>query len=115
MEQHLLAIGEVAERSGLAPSAIRFYEARSLVRAIRTGGNQRRFARADIRRLSFALIAQRLGLSKSIVSQRVADLEARSPAALAEVEALLRKTYPLLTIVDQRAGQRQTCVRGLGH
>ena len=57
----LLTIGDLARRTGLTVSAIRFYEARGLVRAIRTGGNQRRFARADIRRLSFALIALSLG------------------------------------------------------
>jgi MerR family redox-sensitive transcriptional activator SoxR len=64
-----LSIGELARRTGLSVSAIRFYEARGLVRADRGSGNQRRFARADIRRLSFALIAQQLGLS-------VADIEA---------------------------------------
>jgi MerR family redox-sensitive transcriptional activator SoxR len=59
----MLTIGEIAGRTGLSVSAIRFYEARGLVSAIRTSGNQRRFLRSDIRRLSFALIAQRLGLS----------------------------------------------------
>ena len=58
----LLSIGDLSRRTGLSVSAIRFYEARGLVAAIRTGGNQRRFMRSDIRRLSFALIAQRLGL-----------------------------------------------------
>ena len=59
----LLTIGELSRRTGLSVSAIRFYEARGLVGAIRTGGNQRRFMRSDIRRLSFALIAQRCGLT----------------------------------------------------
>lgn len=60
-----LSIGELSQRVGLSVSAIRFYESRGLVRAIRSGGNQRRFMRSDIRRLSFALIAQRLGLTLS--------------------------------------------------
>lgn len=59
----LLTIGDLARRTGLSVSAIRFYEARGLVSPIRTSGNQRRFLRSDIRRLSFALIAQQLGLS----------------------------------------------------
>lgn len=59
----LITIGELARRTGLSVSAIRFYEARGLVNSVRSAGNQRRFARADIRRLSFALIAQQLGLS----------------------------------------------------
>jgi MerR family redox-sensitive transcriptional activator SoxR len=57
-----LSIGDLARRTGLSVSAIRFYETRGLVTATRGAGNQRRFARADIRRLSFALIAQQLGL-----------------------------------------------------
>jgi hypothetical protein len=53
-----LSIGQLARRTGLSVSAIRYYEARGLVRATRGAGNQRRFMRSDIRRLSFALIAQ---------------------------------------------------------
>jgi MerR family redox-sensitive transcriptional activator SoxR len=59
----LITIGELASRTGLSVSAIRFYGARGLVEPIRTRGNQRRFLRSDIRRLSFALIAQRCGLT----------------------------------------------------
>src|ERR1700749_950064 len=70
----LLSIGELARRTGLSVSAIRFYEARGLVRALRSAGNQRRFARADIRRLSFALIAQRLGFSLAEIDADLAAL-----------------------------------------
>jgi MerR family redox-sensitive transcriptional activator SoxR len=70
----LLSIGDLARRTGLTVSAIRFYEARGLVRAIRTGGNQRRFMRSDIRRLSFALIAQRLGLTLAEIESELATL-----------------------------------------
>jgi MerR family redox-sensitive transcriptional activator SoxR len=70
----LLTIGELARRTGLSVSAIRFYEARGLVGAIRTGGNQRRFMRSDIRRLSFALIAQRCGLSLAGIEAELASL-----------------------------------------
>lgn len=59
----LLSIGDLARRTGLSVSAIRFYEGKGLVEPLRTRGNQRRFLRSDIRRLSFALIAQKLGLS----------------------------------------------------
>lgn len=58
-----LSIGELSRRTGISVSAIRFYEDKRLVEPMRTGGNQRRFLRSDIRRLSFILIAQRLGLS----------------------------------------------------
>jgi MerR family redox-sensitive transcriptional activator SoxR len=70
----LLTIGDLARRTGLAVSAIRFYEARGLVRAVRTRGNQRRFARSDIRRLSFALIAQRMGLSLGEIEAELSSL-----------------------------------------
>lgn len=59
----LLPIGTLAARTGLSVSAIRFYEAKGLLEPIRTGGGQRRFLRSDIRRLSFVLIAQRMGLT----------------------------------------------------
>ncbi|HUE79578.1 MAG TPA: redox-sensitive transcriptional activator SoxR [Sphingomicrobium sp.] len=76
----LLTIGQLALRTGLSVSAIRFYEARGLVSAIRTAGNQRRFLRSDIRRLSFALIAQRLGLSIGEIETELATLpEGRAP------------------------------------
>ena len=76
----LLTIGELARRTGLSVSAIRFYEARGLVTAVRTSGNQRRFLRSDIRRLSFALIAQRLGLSLGEIETELATLpQGRTP------------------------------------
>lgn len=58
-----LTIGEVAARTGLAVSAIRFYEAEGLVTPWRNAGGQRRFQRADIRKLSFVLIAQKFGFT----------------------------------------------------
>ncbi len=58
-----LAIGELADRTGLAVSAIRYYEAEGLVSAVRNAGGHRRFLRSDIRRLSFILIAQQFGFS----------------------------------------------------
>lgn len=70
----LLPIGELARRTGLAVSAIRFYEDKGLVRSLRTNGNQRRFLRSDIRRLSFVLIAQKLGLGLSEIEAELSTL-----------------------------------------
>jgi len=76
----LLSIGELSDRTGLSVSAIRFYEARGLVSAVRSSGNQRRFPRAEIRRLSFAMVAQRLGLSLGEISAELATLpQGRAP------------------------------------
>lgn len=78
----LLPIGDLARRTGLSVSAIRFYEEKGLVEAFRTRGNQRRFLRSDIRRLSFILIAQKLGLSLSEIEQALAGLpQGRTPNA----------------------------------
>ncbi len=58
-----LPIGELARRTGLSVSAIRYYETQGLVASERNSGGQRRFLRSDIRRLSFVLIAQRFGFT----------------------------------------------------
>ena len=75
-----IPIGEVAERTGLSVSAIRFYESAGLVSPTRNAGGQRRFLRSDIRRLSFVLIAQQLGFSIEEIRSRLDRLpEQRTP------------------------------------
>ncbi len=86
----LLSIGELSRRTGMSVSAIRFYESRGLVTAVRTGGTQRRFARADIRRLSFALIAQQLGLSLAEISAALSTLPQRRTPTRADWQAISR-------------------------
>ena len=74
------AIGDLAKRTGLSVSAIRFYETRGLVSPYRNSGGQRRFEPSDIRRLSFVMIAQKLGLSLEEISAALASLpEGRTP------------------------------------
>ena len=58
-----LTIAAVAARTGLAPSAIRFYEDQRLIRPWRNASGQRRFARSDLRRLGFVMIAQQCGFT----------------------------------------------------
>ena len=77
----ILPIGVLAQRTGLAVSAIRFYEEKGLITALRTSGNQRRFLRSDIRRLSFILIAQKLGLGLVEIEVELATLpQGRTPS-----------------------------------
>jgi len=59
----LLTVGEVAHRSGFAPSALRFYEQQGLLSATRTSGGQRRYERSVLRRLAFIRAARNVGLS----------------------------------------------------
>ena len=67
-----LSIGEIAARTGLAVSAIRYYEAEGLIAPWRNSGGQRRFQRSDIRRLSFVMAAQQFGFT---LPQIKAELE----------------------------------------
>ena len=77
-----LSIGDLASRTGLSVSAIRFYETKGLVTPRRNAGGQRRFLRADVRRLSFVLIAQQLGFSIDRIRRQLDRLpEGRTPTA----------------------------------
>ncbi len=69
-----LSIGELAERSGVAPSALRFYEERGLITSERTAGNQRRYAKSELRRVAFVRTAQRVGLSLDEIGEALAAL-----------------------------------------
>ena len=80
MKNKGLSIGDVADRTGLSVSAIRHYEAAGLVTPWRNSGGQRRFARADIRRLSFVMISQELGFSLRAIKRHLDGLPAgRTP------------------------------------
>lgn len=72
-----LTIGELAGRSGVATSALRFYESRGLIAADRTAGNQRRYPRSALRRLAFIRAAQRVGLSLEEITSALAALPDR--------------------------------------
>ncbi len=76
----VISIGQMSTRTGLAVSAIRYYEAEGLVKPERSKAGQRRFKRADIRRLSFVLITQKLGFSILEIRNMLASLpDARTP------------------------------------
>ncbi|WP_066554496.1 redox-sensitive transcriptional activator SoxR [Croceicoccus bisphenolivorans] len=76
----LISIGTLSERTGVSVSAIRFYEDKGLLQSLRTSGNQRRFMRSDIRRISFILIAQKLGLGLAEIERELARLpQGRTP------------------------------------
>ncbi|WP_217201321.1 redox-sensitive transcriptional activator SoxR [Streptomyces buecherae] len=77
-----LTIGELAARSGLATSALRYYEELGLIHSERTAGGQRRFARATLRRVAFIRAAQQVGLSLDEAGAALARLpEGRAPSA----------------------------------
>jgi MerR family transcriptional regulator, redox-sensitive transcriptional activator SoxR len=76
----LLTIGDFAARSGVAPSALRYYERERLIRSTRTGGNQRRYQRTELRRVAFIKVAQQVGVSLDEIREALAALpENRTP------------------------------------
>jgi MerR family redox-sensitive transcriptional activator SoxR len=80
VSQDTLSIGELAARSGLAPSALRYYERLGLIRAGRTIGNQRRYERAELRRVAFIRIAAQVGVPLEEIRQALASLpQERTP------------------------------------
>ena len=92
----LLSIGEVADRCGVATSAIRYYEDRGLIRSTRTSGNQRRFARETIRRIAFITAAQAVGRSLDEIAESLGSLpEGRTPTT-ADWEDFARGWRPRL-------------------
>ena len=91
MNRHdLLPIGELARRTGLSVSAIRFYEDKGLIQSLRSAGNQRRFLRGDIRRLSFILIAQKLGLGLAEIESELSKLPQGRTPTLADWQKISR-------------------------
>jgi MerR family redox-sensitive transcriptional activator SoxR len=71
---HELTIGQVARRSGVATSTLRFYEERGLIASERTAGNQRRFARSVLRRIAVIRAAQSVGLTLQAIKAQLARL-----------------------------------------
>ncbi len=77
----MITISEVARRSGVAASALRFYEEKGLLTSTRTGSGHRRFPREVLRRVAFIVYAQRIGLSLREIGDELAKLpENRSPS-----------------------------------
>ena len=72
--QDLLTITDVSRRSGVASSALRFYESRNLIRSERSGSGQRRFPRAVLRRLAFIIFAQKMGLTLQEIGAELSKL-----------------------------------------
>jgi MerR family redox-sensitive transcriptional activator SoxR len=91
-----LTIGELSERSGVATSAIRYYEGRGLVSSRRTPGNQRRYERAMLRRLAFVRTAQRVGLTLEEVEEALATLPSNRTPTKADWTRLSRGWRPRL-------------------
>lgn len=92
----LLTIGQLAERSGVAPSAIRFYESRGLLQSTRTTGNQRRYEQHTLRRIGFIRTAQQVGLSLEEIAEALATLPENRTPTKADWHRISRSWRPRL-------------------
>ncbi|AGZ46720.1 redox-sensitive transcriptional activator SoxR [Actinoplanes friuliensis] len=110
----LLTIGDMAARSGVSPSALRFYEREGLIRSTRTGGNQRRYERHELRRIAFIRIAQQVGVSLEEIRSALATLpESRTPtkADWARLSARWRrKLEDRIAIMERLRDQLTGCI-----
>src|SRR4051812_18173464 len=80
MQDASLTIGELSARSGVAPSALRYYEKLGLIRSVRTGGNQRRYERSMLRRVGFIMVSAQVGVPLEEIRVALASLPAgRTP------------------------------------
>lgn len=99
LEDRFISIGDLSRRTGVAVSALRFYEEKGLLTALRSRGNQRRFLRSDIRRVSFVLIAQKLGLGLAEIERELALLpQGRTPT----IEDWERISLSMRAAIDAR-------------
>ena len=109
-----LTVGEVAHRSGFAPSALRFYEREGLLSATRTSGGQRRYERHVLRRLAFIRAARNIGLSLEEVKQALASLPGgRTPTVadwtrVSSSAAISSRLSPTLLAARMKASRRST-------
>jgi MerR family redox-sensitive transcriptional activator SoxR len=106
----ILTIAEVARRSGVAASALRFYEQRGLIRSERTGSGHRRFPRAALRRVAFIVFAQKIGLSLDEISAELAKLP---PNRVPERADWARLSSRWTARVDERIAELQRLKEGL--
>lgn len=106
----VLTIAEVARRSGVAASALRFYEQRGLIASHRTGAGHRRYPRAVLRRVAFIVFAQKVGLSLEEIAAELTKLPHNRVPERADWAAL-SKTWT--TRIDERIEELQRLKAGL--
>ena len=109
-----LTIGDVARRTGLSTSALRFYEQQALIESLRTSGNQRRYTRDVIRRVSFIRAAQRVGLTLAEIRAMLDDLPAGRSPTREDWQELARRWKPWLderiAALERLRDQLSSCI-----
>ncbi|MEV7739851.1 MULTISPECIES: redox-sensitive transcriptional activator SoxR [Streptomyces] len=110
-----LTVGQLSERAGVPASALRFYEREGLIHSARTSGNQRRYARDALRRVSFIRVSQRLGIPLAAIRE-VLDLlpEGRTPTREDWARVSEHWHEDLTRRIDQLIGLRDTLTDCIG-
>jgi MerR family transcriptional regulator, redox-sensitive transcriptional activator SoxR len=106
----LLTIGEVARRSGVAASALRFYEERGLIMSERAGSGHRRYARPVLRQIAFIVFAQRIGLTLDEIGAELAKLPSERAPTRRDWSRLARQWT---SRIDQRIAELERLKLGL--
>jgi MerR family redox-sensitive transcriptional activator SoxR len=86
-----LSVGEAAERSGVPVSTLHFYESKGLIHSTRNAGNQRRFARSELRRIAIIKVAQRAGIPLAEIRDALATLPANRTVSARDWERLSKR------------------------
>ncbi|MBV9035708.1 MAG: redox-sensitive transcriptional activator SoxR [Acidobacteriaceae bacterium] len=111
----LLTISEVSRRSGVASSALRFYEERGLIQSQRSGSGHRRYSRAVLRRIAFIVFAQRMGLSLEEIGTELTRLpENRVPERSDWAKLSARWTQRIEESIAQLERLRASLTRCIG-
>src|SRR2546429_8680197 len=106
----LLTIGEIARRSGVASSALRFYEDRELITSERAGSGHRRYSRPVLRRIAFIVFAQRIGLTLDEIGAELGKLPPHHAPTRRDWSRLSRT---LTSRIDQRIAELERLKVGL--
>lgn len=109
-----LSVGDVARRSGVAVSAIHFYEAKGLIEGWRSSGNQRRYDRSVLRRIAIIQVAQRAGLSLRTIGEFLAAAPSSSTVDRKAWETMARSWRALLderlTLLQRLRDELEGCI-----
>jgi MerR family redox-sensitive transcriptional activator SoxR len=114
MVTELLSIGEVSERTGVAVSALRFYDAEGFITSVRSAGGQRRFSREVLRRIAFIRVAQTIGLMLDEIRDALATLPRGRTPTKADWGRLSRAWRPRLdeqiALLERLRDQLTSCI-----
>jgi MerR family transcriptional regulator, redox-sensitive transcriptional activator SoxR len=107
----VLTIGEVSRRSGVAASALRFYEERGLITSERAGSGHRRYPRPVLRRIAFIVFAQRIGLTLEEIGAELAELPPQRVPTRRDWNRLSQRWSER---IDERISELERLKAGLG-